>query len=838
MDYQMTNRAGIIGCFAFLIWAILSSAAHASVVENSAAHTVVMSDAGSNLVLRLNYDGCCYLDQVLVRGREVVATNTGVCSAIKVGDQWTTTRSGIATPTVRVEGDEVLVDDIAYTGGGMAVQERWNFIVNSNRIDWRITRRYLNRGTIDDTYFPGWDFSSMDVWTGGLLDDGGVAWGRFLNAGNSYGAHVGQVTFFNTTNDACLRVTPIVPAGAQIASRFSHQPSGQFSFAESVTTKKLTPKHNLNRFNRSLDVWAPFHVEPGTVQVNLKLQVLDAKTIRDRGNFIGLDGSAIGDLLDTIGRYGVIDRQIMGGNGWLSGYVCLHEPFFAEMGLAIDDAAYTANFAGTLDEWRDHAQQPNGRMKSRWSDNSGDAMPGTYGKLGFYESQWGYLLDSQPDYVINTSEQFDLTGDTAWLRAHKESCERALDWLLARDSNGNGLVEMMNDSHTQGKSSDWIDIVWASYENALVNAAMYEALTLWSAREKILGDSARSEHYQAAAEKLRNTFRRPIAEGGFWNPDQGWFAYWRDRDGSIHGDNLVTPVNFCAIAYGLADDGQRKLILDAIEKRMRREKLFHWPLCFLPYAKDEGAAKTFPEYENGDIFLSWGEAGVRAYADYDPAIAVSYVRRILDRYKQDGLSFQRCLRRDQKGAGDDILAGNCMTIVGLYRDIYGIRPQWNRLRLDPHLTPELDGTKINYHLRNQQYELTLRTNRSAIAVAGFTVRAAGSFAVAATGNQLACFPGEQDQPALTITREVAANIAVDIDIWPDTNGNDCRWTISYAGQPVALHMLISGLRPKTAYQMQAEGKTTAILHTDAAGRVEVNFAATQTKTVAFALTQS
>ncbi len=162
-----------------------------------------------------------------------------------------------------------------------------------------------------------------------------------------------------------------------------------------------------------------------------------------------------------------------------------------------------------------------------------------------------------------------------------------------------------------------------------------------------------------------------------------------------------------------------------MEQRMRREKLFHWPLCFLPYARDEGAAKSFPEYENGDIFLSWGEVGVRAYAGYDPAIAVAYVRRVLDRYQQDGLSFQRYLRRDQSGAGDDILAGNCMTIVGLYRDIYGIRPQWNRLCLDPHLTSELNGTKINYRLRNQPYELTLGTNQSAIAVDGFTVHAAG-----------------------------------------------------------------------------------------------------------------
>lgn len=832
----MTNRVFIFCLSVFLLLTNSAVAIAGTVRVDPIAHTVMMSDAGSNLVLRLNYNGCCYLDRVEVRGREVVAPAIGVCSAILVNGHWTTTRDGIATPTVRVKGREVLVDGIAYTGGGISVRERWHFTVGDDRIDWRISRDYLTSGVMDDTYFPGWDFAAMDTWTGGLLDTGGVAWCRYLSSGSSYGAHAGQVVFFNPTNGACLRVAPTVSKGVQTASRFSHQPSGLFSFVQSVTTSELTTRHDLDRFTRSLDVWAPFHVEPGTVQVDLTLQVVDDQAVRGRGDFVGLDGNAIGNLLDTIGRYGVIDRHTTGGNGWLSGYVCLHEPFFAEMGLAIDDPLYTSNLGSALDDWRDHAQQPDGRMKSRWSYNSGDSMRGTYDQRGFYEAQWGYLLDSQPDYVIDVSEQFDLNGDLPWLRAHKKSCEQALDWLLARDTNGNGLVEMMNDSHTQGKSSDWIDVVWASYENALINAAMYEAMTLWSERENILSDATQAARYRAAAEKLKAAFRRPISEGGFWNPDQGWFVYWRDRDGSVHGDNLVTPVNFCAIAYGLADDTQRKRILDGIEKRMRQENLFHWPLCFLSYDKDESNNWPFPTYENGDIFLSWGEVAVRAYAAYDPTIALAYVRRVIDRYQQDGLSFQRCLRRDQKGAGDDILAGNCMTIVGLYRDIYGIRPQWNRLRLDPHLTPELEGTKLNYRLREQNYELTFGTNQSMIAVADFAVRAAGSFAVNATRDRLDCFSGAQDQPAFTVTRKTTANVVMDIDSWPDANGGECRWSLSYPSAPTIVRITVSGLRPQTTYRLQSNGSEST-LHSDADGRLIINRARAGMKTVTFVLRQ-
>src|SRR5262245_2778754 len=67
---------------------------------------VTLSDAGHNLVLRLNYDGKCILDQVNAGGRQVVngevnsTAGGGVFSAIKLGDQWFDSRTCISTPQV------------------------------------------------------------------------------------------------------------------------------------------------------------------------------------------------------------------------------------------------------------------------------------------------------------------------------------------------------------------------------------------------------------------------------------------------------------------------------------------------------------------------------------------------------------------------------------------------------------------------------------------------------------------------------------------------------------------------------------------------------------------
>ena len=62
---------------------------------------VTLADGQGQLALRLNYDGRCVLDQVIVRGREVAA-ESGVVSGIRMDGRWFTTRTGIATPSVAI----------------------------------------------------------------------------------------------------------------------------------------------------------------------------------------------------------------------------------------------------------------------------------------------------------------------------------------------------------------------------------------------------------------------------------------------------------------------------------------------------------------------------------------------------------------------------------------------------------------------------------------------------------------------------------------------------------------------------------------------------------------
>ena len=406
-------------------------------------------------------------------------------------------------------------------------------------------------------------------------------------------------------------------------------------------------------------------------------------------------------MLNTIARVGIIDENIIGSNNWhlSAGFAVLHEQWIAQMGLGINDSNYLKNYKKTLDYYRDNAISKDGRVKSRWAYVKRDEEPGTYDDNGFYEAQWGRLLDSNTDQVINVAELFHMNGDFSWIRTHKLQCEKVLDFLLRRDSDNDGLIEAMTDSYKEKRGSDWIDVIWASYENAFLNAKMYYALTSWAEVERILGDEVRADQYLQLADKLKHRFNQSTKEGGFWDECNQWYVYWRDKDDRIHGNNLVTPVNFMAIAYRICDDSARqKAILDKVETLMEKENLFMWPISFFPFAEDEGLHVNypFPNYENGDIFLGWGEVGTRAYKQHNPEIPVKYIRNVLNQYEKDGLAYQRYSRGKQEGQGGDILANNALPVVGLYRNIYGIQPKYNRLYIDPSLTEALNGTKVQY----------------------------------------------------------------------------------------------------------------------------------------------
>lgn len=801
------NLRSVICTFALLLVfreiCFSSVKADETVDNNRIDKTITITVPGKKLAIVIDYSAGCFIKQLYIRGKNVLSPS-GVYTGIRTKEKTFSSHSKTGDIKVTENANGVTVTGISYGDDVIAVKETWNFRLNGEKILWHIVREYSSDADLEDMAFPRWNFADLAVWKGGILDNGGMVWCKYLKqTDDTYGVHTGGVTYWNGESGNALHISPQLANGSAIASKYSHGGDNEFISTQLVTDNPLGQRYNLSRFvSGKADVFAPFKIKKGKTSVTYALQYVDYFTAYSRGKLPGIDAEAVRELLNTTGRYGVVDNNIVGANGWLTNWKCLHEPFFAQIGLALNDGHYTANMSATLNQERDQAMLADGRVLSRWHNVPGDEIPGTYNAAtGYYEAMWGYTIDSQTGYVINASEQFDINGDTSWLRSHQVACEKALDWLIKRDADNNGIFEMMNNNVAEKKCSDWLDIVWAGYENSFVNAQMYEALTLWANCENILGNRQKAAYYTAIAARLKAAFNKTVEDGGFWSPEKKQYVYWRDKDGTVHGDNLVTPVNFAAIAFGICDDRQRTAqILDQIERRTTDENLFHWPLCFDSFKRPEVSDGNwpFPKYENGDIFPTWGYLGVRAYAHYDKTIALKFINNLLQQYKKDGLSSQRYSRITQSGLGDDILAGICTSITALYRDIYGVRPKWNRMGIEPNLTENMNGTQFSYTLRDIVYQLTLSMDDYSMSTKGFSIKCREGFGANRSGGVLTYYPGNEDSMTLEIKPSSGRRIDMIVNSW---NATAYSWTVTSKD---SYQFTVKGLYPGKFYRVETD----------------------------------
>jgi hypothetical protein len=787
--------------------------AQSKINNDARAKKVVFGN--EKLTLTLDYKKRANISQLIVNGQRVIQGDAGVYSMIRTKAAQYATLALSSDPSLTINRNTVTLKGIVYGDQNLSIEETWTFTIRANDIRFDIDRSTSKAVIAEDLGSPVFRFDAINTWEGAYQDYGGVAWFYLFNKKrDTYGVRSSTSEFWNSKTGNGLTVSVSAP-GKQIAMDYSRAVNDKLVYTVGVSSTEMQPRFDEDTKRRmyvrdTTDVWAPVEIRPGKSSQSMTLSYVDFNEKFGRGKLVGINQEQVSAVLNTIARIGVIGKKHFGGNSWHTPYgpICLHEQYIAQMGLGINDDNYLTGYRECLDYYRDNAIKPDGRVLPRWAYSNEDAMPKGYTDKGFYEAQWGYLLDSNPDFVINVADLYDQNGDLAWVKTHQQSSEKALDWILNRDSNGNGLVEMMTDSYSQKRGSDWIDIIWAAYENAFVNVKLYRALVLWADVERQLGNTVRERQYKTFAEKLKANFNKPTSSGGFWDAEKQCYVHWRDKDGSIHGTNMVTPVNFMAIAYGICDDQSRiKTILDTIETQMQKEDLFFWPISLSSYAPGEGNdwQFPFPNYENGDIFLSWGSVAVKAYASYKPEIAVKYVKRVLAQYERDGLAFQRYGRANQDGRGDDILSGNGLSVVGLYQAIYGINPLYNRFYLDPHITPELAGTQIKYNYRDQPLIIDLDVNRYAISNGQFTIIDKADFGFYSAGNELSYFKGSAGKASIRVKASSKDELVLDIKKYGQEEVSFIQSSRAAGSGKVAYQ--INDLRQSSYYTVLDDDKT-------------------------------
>lgn len=161
-------------------------------------------------------------------------------------------------------------------------------------------------------------------------------------------------------------------------------------------------------------------------------------------------------------------------------------------------------------------------------------------------------------------------GTAKWVDRHRASIQRRLNAVRARDLDDDGLVESPYRTGVSGTgqwSTCWLDVVSFGWKDAFANALLYPALTLLSDTLPSLEAPTLAEGLDDWATHLRNNYSQT-----FVNPDTGWIAGWRCKEGVLH-DYAFLPVNGAAVCGGVLGEKTARTAIERLWAEAQRVDL-------------------------------------------------------------------------------------------------------------------------------------------------------------------------------------------------------------------------------------------------------------------------
>ena len=161
-----------------------------------------------------------------------------------------------------------------------------------------------------------------------------------------------------------------------------------------------------------------------------------------------------------------------------------------------------------------------------------------------YGSQYEFHHDSAPSLVIAAGRVHQMVPDKNWLGDIWPYLKIAIDYILG-NLDDSGMYTSLNHSgnsfSTQsGGSNAWDDVGFGhhdGYSAALAYRALYNAAAMAS----FIGHKDMAQRCRQAAPVLKIAYVKSL-----YNPETGWLAGWRSRDGELH-DYGFTFINGLAI---------------------------------------------------------------------------------------------------------------------------------------------------------------------------------------------------------------------------------------------------------------------------------------------------
>jgi hypothetical protein len=205
------------------------------------------------------------------------------------------------------------------------------------------------------------------------------------------------------------------------------------------------------------------------------------------------------------------------------------------------------------------------------------------GIVALFSAQDSRLPITNPDFILGSTDFFNLSGDLDFLRLQINRLRMAMGYSLKEFGvEKNGIAYVPWPGHEgrsgitwvdgkkvlrpgEGVGNNYYDLLPFGAWDAYLNIRIYASLRAMAKLEKAIESTPQwnlpgsplrrsAAELDAIAERLRTEFQKK-----FWNPAAGRFIGAIDVDGVVR-DYGFTPINIEAVVYGLASEEQAKMI--------------------------------------------------------------------------------------------------------------------------------------------------------------------------------------------------------------------------------------------------------------------------------------
>jgi len=248
------------------------------------------------------------------------------------------------------------------------------------------------------------------------------------------------------------------------------------------------------------------------------------------------------------------------GRRWGTGDVLNDLYFGLHGGLFIGDEYQHRVFRNELRKIAQHIELSPHHPPVPWSVSADGRTP-------YFNPDPGYDLDRNAEFVLQVVRTYEVTGDREFALDLYPKCALIVDYLAARDLDGDLLPEgrttWFDDPSGRGGGcasltyiGDTVGNTWKDFGAALF---YYEALRRLALLENLLGKKTAAARHLAHARGVRDAARRIL-----WNARTDGFLAWIDKGGTPH-DEWITGNNLHAVFCGMAGREQSERIMRKLE---------------------------------------------------------------------------------------------------------------------------------------------------------------------------------------------------------------------------------------------------------------------------------